>query len=151
MEKALIQIVKENIIASIEKTFAMTVYSEEVAQKERRPCFTVEVIQSEMKPLLGQRSEQRISFKIRYFSKNRVDGLEKSAEMGDKLYEVLAMIGSGENSFAASAMRHEFQDGQLYFYVTYYSHVVLKQEFEPMGTLEYNGKRVIGFGKYGRV
>ncbi len=151
MAKALMQIMKENVISALEKSFAMTVYGEKVAQKEKRPCFTVEVKQGEMKPLMGNRREQRVSFIIRYFPKDGADELEKAAEVGNRLYEVLAIIGTGETSFAASAMKQEMREGCVYFYVTYYSHVVLKQDFEPMGTLEYNGKRVIGFGKEGRL
>ena len=151
MAKALIQIMKENVISAIEKVFAMTVYGEKVVQKEKHPCFTVEVKHSEMKPLLGNRKEQTVSFIIRYFPEDGADELEKAAEVGNRLYEVLAIIGTGETSFAASAMKQEMKEGHLHFYVTYYSHVVLKQDFELMGALEYNGKRVIGFGKQGRL
>lgn len=135
--------IRRAVIEGIYEKFQLPVYGQKVPQGGKKPCFTVELEQTEQKRLLGNRAARKVTAAVRYYSgaESAAEGLEAA----DGLYEALLLIGK-EEKFAASSMQHEKTEDGVKFTAAYEYHVLLEEEkAELMQRLKYNGKGAVGY------
>ncbi len=126
-----------------------TVYSEEVRQGFRQPCFVIKLVKSQCQKGIGGRNKFINSFLILYFpgenSKN-----EKMGDVSKRLFDCLEFIDAGRvirgtdmKSEKAGAInlngissKYENGDGILHFYVNYNFHEILIGGEDYMERLE---------------
>ena len=77
-------------------------------QGAKKPCFTVELKETEQKRLLGRRAARKAVFEVTYYCGEEKAAAAECAEALDGLYEVLCIIGR-EERFAASSMQEKGQ------------------------------------------
>ncbi len=144
-QMGIFQILRRGIIAALKREFALPIYGEKNLNRAKKPCFTVELLETSQKNLLGARKIQSIGFKICYFPQegqvNRME-LQETAEI---MYDALFIIEQDGESFLPAFMKHQVQNEKLDFTVEYHIHVLIKKEYEKMGTLTYNGRKSVGF------
>ena len=137
--------IRKAVIQKISENFQMPVYGQLVPQGGKRPCFTVELKQLEQKRLLGKRACRKVFFEINYFYEAEKTAAAECAQVAEKLYEILWIIGEDEK-FAASGMHHEKTADGVKFEVEYNYHIIFTEdEAELMQRLEYNGKEAVGY------
>ena len=116
-----------------------------------KPCFTVELKETEQKRLLGRRAARKAAFEVTYYCGGEKAAAAECAEALDGLYEVLCIIGR-EERFAASSMQEERTETGIRFTAEYEYHVMLKEETtERMERLKYNGKEAVGYEEKGDI
>lgn len=76
--------------------FSCPVYGQRVAQGAKKPCFTVELKETEQKRLLGRRAARKAVFEVTYYCGEEKAAAAECAEALDGLYETLCIIGREE-------------------------------------------------------
>lgn len=145
-EKDWQNVLKQAVCKELKDRFSLAVYAEPAPQKIQMPCFTAEVTECSQKRLLGRRREMRVTLEIGYHTENRLSGREEALQIAEELYDCLWLVGSSEK-FCAETMGHETKEGQMVFRVCYCWHVVQQEKETLMQRLEYNGRKVVGYGQ----
>lgn len=145
-KKGLLETLREGVISSLNREFDESIYGETILDFVEKPCFSVKLLDTSQKLLLGNRRTQRVTFEIIYFPKEGNAIREGMQIVADRLYEVLSLIEQDGECLAPTMMKHEVKEEKLYFMVGYQFQVILGREYETMGTLTYNGKKAVGFG-----
>lgn len=97
------------------------IYIDEIPQGFKEPCFYVQVLNPDEKQLLGERYLRTYNFCIQYFPKK---GLWENAEIAELLHRTLDKIDlENENYVRGVNRRYEIVEKNLYYFVTYRSHV----------------------------
>lgn len=146
MEQDWQKMLKEAVIKEIHDRFSLAVYAEEAPQKLKLPCFTVQVTECEWKRLLGRRREVRMQLEIRYYTENRRENRKEALAVAEQLYDSLWLVGSNEKFSAESMAHEETKEGTMVFHVCYVWQVIQEEQEVLMERLEYNGKKVAGYG-----
>ena len=143
--------IRRAVIQAIAARFQLPVYGQRVPQGAKKPCFTVELKETEQKRLLGRRAARKAGCGVRYGGEEGRAAASECAEALDGLYEVLCIIGR-EERFAASRMQEKRTETGIRFMAEYEYHVMLKEETtERMGRLKYNGKEAVGYEEKGDI
>jgi len=143
--------IRRAVIQAIAARFQLPVYGQRVPQGAKKPCFTVELKETEQKRLLGRRVARKAAFEVTYYCGEEKAAAAECAEALDGLYEVLCIIGR-EERFAASSMQEERTETGIRFTAEYEYHVMLKEETtERMERLKYNGKEAVGYEEKGDI
>lgn len=143
--------IRRAVIRAIAKRFQLPVYGQKVPQGAKKPCFTVELKETEQKRLFGRRAARKVTFEVQYFSGEEKTAAAESAAVLDGLYEVLCIIGT-EERFAASGMQEEKTAEGIRFTAEYEYHVVFAEEAAAlMERLKYNGKEAVGYEEEGDI
>lgn len=125
------------------------IYSEEVMQGFRQPCFVIKLIKSECLRGIGGRNKFINSFVIRYFPKKS----ERNEDMGQvskRLFDCLEFIDAGRvirgtdmrtekgSSVVLNGLSTNYEngDGILNFYVNYNFHEIFIEDCELMTDLK---------------
>lgn len=141
---------KQEVIRTLKEGFSLPIYAERVPQHTKRPCFSVTVTQGEQKRLLGRRRAAEATVVVTYTAAEDCAAREESLKTADALYERLWIIGSQER-FAAGQMHHEMWEDGMIFYATYGYQIILEEEDVKMERLEYNGRKVVGYGEKNEI
>ena len=99
------------------------IYTKDVTQGLKEPCFFIAVLQPERMPLLGSRSAQINPFDVHYFPKDETDNFELIAvaeQMMDAL-ETVTMING--DLIRGTHRKYEIVDGVLHFFVNFNMHL----------------------------
>ncbi len=143
--------VRRAVIQAIAARFQLPVYGQRVPQGAKKPCFTVELKETEQKRLLGRRAARKAVFEVTYYCGEEKAAAAECAEALDGLYETLCIIGR-EERFAASGMQEERTETGIRFTAEYEYHVMLTEETtERMERLKYNGKEAVGYEEKGNI
>ena len=59
--------IRRAVIQAIAARFQLPVYGQRVPQGARKPCFTVELKETEQKRLLGRRAARKAAFEVTYY------------------------------------------------------------------------------------
>lgn len=143
--------IRRAVIQAIAERFSLPIYGQRVPQGAKKPCFTVELLETEQKPLLGERVARKASFAVTYYCGEEKTAAAESAAVLEGLYDVLCIIGTAER-FAASGMKEEGTETGIRFTVVYEYHAVRTADAtEKMERLKYNGKEAVGYEEKGDI
>lgn len=143
--------IRKGIISELKREFQLPIFGETMISKSTKSCFSVALYNVEQKNLLGNRKLHKIIFHIAYFPKNDLDVHEKLQWIAEDLYECLSFVEYEGESFAPISMKHEVKDDKVFFVVEYHLQMILKHQYETMGTLMLNGKKAVGFETNGKI
>lgn len=129
-------IVKKAVIKSINQEFDIPIYAEESFDHGDENCFFVEVIKTEEKRMLNNCRERVLTFEIDYFPLDACVGQEDFLGVVDILYEILDIVGYGNDRFMAYDMSHKIEDNTLKFTVSYKFRLILERDIDLMERLE---------------
>lgn len=110
-------------------------YSEDIKQGFKEPCFFIKEIKSSQNKALGNRYKRGHSYDIHYFPSP--DSNTKNAELrevAEVLYDQMEYIEIAGKLTMGLDMTHEIVDGVLHFFVKYPFYVY--KEKEPIPTIE---------------
>ncbi len=143
--------IRRAVIQAIAARFHLPVYGQRVPQGAKKPCFTVELKETEQKRLLGRRAARKAILEVTYYCGEEKTAAAECAEVSDGLYEALCIIGT-EERFAASGMQEEKTETGIRFTAEYEYHVLLEEDAaEKMERLKYNGKEAVGYEEKGDI
>lgn len=111
------------------------IYTEEVSQGLKEPCFFVFCINPTNQLFFGKRYFRTNQFCIQYIPSTRKKRVE-SNEVADRLYLCLELIAVDGDLVRASKMRYEMVDGILNFFLNYDLFVYHKEQIDLMETIE---------------
>ena len=137
--RCLIEKILYGLTGCLSNLFNYSVYTNNVDQKLRPPCFLVELINSDTKNYLGLRHDCINAFDIIHFSNDKKEILYA---VGEKLTVGMEWITlSDKSKLHGTNMHYEIIDGVLHFFVNYNLGVnlILPDENEKMKDLEYGG------------
>ncbi|MBM7868873.1 hypothetical protein JOC70_000342 [Clostridium pascui] len=106
------------------------IYNEKIEQGFAKPCFFIEVLNSEQYKELNRRYKKSISFNIQYFS-DKAEINSDFNDIADKLYQVLEYVNIYNKLFRANKMTHKVVEGVLHFMLQFNYHVIKTSEEEP--------------------
>lgn len=147
MTKKIIGGISKAIISEFGKNYA--IYSEEVRQGFKQPCFSIKLINSSYQKGIGGRYKYINSFVIRYFPSKALKNQDIN-DVSKRLFKCLELIDAGRilrgtdmHSEKGSAINlnglssdYENGDGILNFFVNYDFHEVSLEPNELMKNLK---------------
>lgn len=96
-----------------------TIYTEDVKQSLKEPCFLITHISSQSSELLSDRYRRENTFDILYFPKRSNDHAEMEC-IAELMYAGMNHITLTDGTIRnGTGMRHETVDGLLHFFVNY--------------------------------
>lgn len=110
------------------------IYSEEVPQDFKEPCFFILPLNPSQKQIVGQRFYKNNPFDIHYFPKeeNSNSDIYYTAEI---LFQALEYITVDGDKLRGTKMHYEKVDGVLHFFVEYNNFIVRLTEKTSMEDL----------------
>lgn len=119
------------------------IYTENIPQGFKEPCFSIQHIQSDTAAKLPNRHLRRNAFDVHFFPKPGTDEKAQMYRMAECLFLSLEYINVRDNSnmldnlVRGSKMRYEIVDGVLHFFVNYdlYIKVTASDDGIPMEKL----------------
>ncbi len=137
--------IRRAVIQAVAERFSLPVYGQRVPQGAKKPCFTVELLGTEQKPLLGGRVARRASLAVTYYCGEEKTAAAECATVLEGLYDALCIIGTTER-FAASSMKEEGAGTGIRFTAVYEYHAARTEDAaEKMERLKYNGREASGY------
>lgn len=113
------------------------IYSENIEQDLKTPCFIIQVVEAANTPLLNLRSKRDYSFDIVYISKS--GNKSELLDIADKLFTCLKFITLlNEDKQMGFNMRYEMVDGVLHFFVKYPATMIEVENIPAMESVEVN-------------
>lgn len=116
------------------------IYQNKVEQGLQEPCFFIAVLQSEAKPLLGNRGRWLNAFDLHYFPRQAGSNAELLAVAEQLLRELRFIELPGGGLLRGASMRWEPVDGVLHFFVNYNTLLKWQEEKPLMETLDITQK-----------
>lgn len=98
---------------------AYEIYTEDVRQGLREPCFSVKLLEPTSGRFLGKRYYTTNHFCVHYFSKSQTAANDECYDVLERLFGCLEYINVGGDLTAGTAMSGEVADGVLSFFVNY--------------------------------
>jgi hypothetical protein len=129
------------IVIKIDSLFGNNtiIYTEEVEQEFKEPCFYVKLLRASHRQILNNRYYLEHSFDVHYFPGTA----DKNAEMFDTATKLSALeyITIGGSLVRGTKINYQTVDGVLHYFVNYNYYAYLsKEEAEKMQTLSvHNG------------
>ncbi len=125
------------IAAALHEEFGdrYSIYTEDVEQGLREPCFLVACVSPKSSLFLGRRHYKENLFLVQYFPESREEPRRECMEAQDRLYDALEWITAGGRPRNGTGMEGECADGILHFQVSYNFFVEKTEVGEFMETL----------------
>lgn len=108
------------------------IYSENVKQGFKEPCFFISLLKPSSTPKLGNRSLREYNFGIQYFPSSSNSKNAEMYEVSEKLISGLEYISFENKLLRGSKIKAEIVDDVLYFFIKYSLFVVQKEEDEEL-------------------
>lgn len=105
------------------------IYSEEIEQGFKEPCFFIFLLNPSFKPKLGTRSYREYNFDIHYFPKISNEKNYDMYDTNEKLIDGLEYISIDGGLIRGSKIHSEIIDNVLHFFIKY-SLFVIKEDVE---------------------
>jgi len=113
---------------------SVRIYSEDVKQGLKEPCFFIAVLNPSNTPLIGSRSFRQHPFDIHYFPEV-MNNNNEIQEMASNLYDALEYVTLENGDMVrGTKMNHESIDGVLHFFVNFNMHI--KKIEDPSDNME---------------
>lgn len=110
------------------------IYSDNVKQGLKEPCFFIRSLTTSNTPLLGTRSFRQNPFDIHFFPK--LKNSEETNAVTEQLFDALEYITFTRGDLVRGTKMHaETVDGVLHFFVNYDLFLREEEAFEPMETI----------------
>lgn len=116
------------------------IYTEQVKQGLKEPCFTVSCVNPASTQVLGNRYLRRSLFSVKYFPKSVAGARAECLDVQDKLFLALETITAGGDLVRGTGINGRFVDGVLVVTVNYDMFVYAISEREPMETYSITNK-----------
>lgn len=134
----------DGISVTLNQTYGdeVKIYSEEVKQGLKCPCFMINVLRVTQKRLVGMRRERTHSLDVQFFPSGDEVANQENQNVANMMYELLECVTllNGEKIIAFT-MNHEVVDGVLHFFVDYkVVYQIIRSKADEMGTIEYRNK-----------
>lgn len=114
---------------------ATEVYSEEIPQNFKEPCFFIRELRTSQNRELGNRYKRNHSYDIHYFPIPNSDSKnEEMRDMAEILYDQLEYIEVNKKLIMGQDMDHKIVDGVLHFYIKY--PIFVYKETDSIPTME---------------
>lgn len=108
------------------------IYSENVKQGFKEPCFFISLLKPSSTPKLGNRSLREYNFGIQYFPSSSNSKNAEMYEVSEKLISGLEYISFENKLLRGSKIKAEIVDDVLHFFIKYSLFVVQKEEDEEL-------------------
>lgn len=130
----MIRQVTEGIAKAIYTEFgdAYTIYTENIEQDLKPPCFLITCVRPKRELFLGRRYLREHLFLIQYFPESREEPRRECMEVQDRLYDALEYISDGEQLRHGTGIEGEVVDELLHVQVQYNFFTVKAEEEEPL-------------------
>lgn len=117
------------------------IYSEDIKQDFKEPCFFILCVNPSEQNFLGNRYHRKYLFDIHYFSKNKRNLNSELYSIQEKLFNCMEYIQLNEDLIRGTKLRGEIIDNTLHFFVNYDVFVIKKGlEEDYIGNLDTNLK-----------
>lgn len=108
------------------------IYSDNILQGLREPCFFIALLQPERQPIMGSRDFQSNPFDLHYFPKNDSDNMEMIV-VGEKMMDAMEYVTLLNGDMVrGTGRKYEIVDGVLHFFVNYNMHLIKPVEETSM-------------------
>lgn len=105
------------IAQKLNAIFGFTVYTDEIKQGLKKPCFFIQTVENRSTRVTGNRFLISGIFDIHYFSESeKTDDL---LSVADKLLDVLDIISLKDTDIRGTQISHNIADNVLHFMVSY--------------------------------
>lgn len=109
------------------------IYTEDIEQGLKEPCFFVQCINPTNDRFLGNKYKRTHQFCIQYFPSSE-DKYSECMSVTDRLFVALDIVG---DEWMGTKMNGEVVDGVLHFFVNYDTFAYRTKEETPMETIEH--------------
>lgn len=127
----------ESVVKALHTAFGdgYRIYTDNVRQGLRSPCFFVQTLNTDIKPLPMRRCLVRCLFDIHYFPKcgDKKEMLDTAERLGGAL-EIISLSDTGK--LRGIDRNYEIVDGVLHFFITYNLYLMQQADLPIMGTLD---------------
>ncbi|WP_246019618.1 phage tail terminator family protein [Bacilliculturomica massiliensis] len=117
-----------------------TIYSEEIKQGLKEPCFFIFPLNPSQTPMPAARYERKNPFDIHYFPKSRYERNSEIENVADRLYTALEYITVNGDMVRGTNFHYEVVDGVLHFFVSYNLFVIRQVQKTPMEQMQEDTK-----------
>lgn len=133
----MIQQIIDGIVAALRTAFpeVARVYTEEVKQGFKEPCFVLCLLKSTYEQFLGNRYYLTNLFSVQYFPDGKSDVKAECYSIADRLFRALEYIKTGDDLQRGVNKHSEEIDGTLKFFVNFNGFAEVKSEVELMEQL----------------
>ncbi|MEI3506717.1 MAG: DUF6838 family protein [Anaerotignum faecicola] len=100
--------IRRAVIQAIAVRFQLPVYGQRVPQGAKKPCFTVELKETEQKRLLGRRAARKAVFEVTYYCGEEKAAAAECAEALDGCMRLFASSGE-RNALRQAVCRRKGQ------------------------------------------
>ncbi len=111
---------------------AYEVYTEDIRQGLKEPCFSVRLIAPANTQFLGKRYYRTNMFCVHYFPKSKTAANAECFDVAERLISCLEYIAVDGDLTRGTKMTSEMVDGVLSFFVNYDTFVIKEQESETL-------------------
>ena len=102
------------------------IYSEDIKQDFKEPCFFIICLNPSEQDFLGNRYLRKYLFDIQYFPKNKKNLNSELYSIQERLFNCMEYIDMGEDLIRGLKMRGEIIDKTLHFFIDYNVFVIKK-------------------------
>lgn len=137
----MIQDIIDGIVAALLSVFPnMTIYTEEVKQGLKEPCFVLQSVKPTREQFLGNRYYRTNLFSVQYFPQSKNDAKAECNSVTEKLFQALEYIMVSGDLQRGTGMNAEYFDGVLTFLVNFNLFVRSKTVQESMDAVTVNSE-----------
>lgn len=128
----------DGIVAALRAAFpeVARVYTEQVKQGLKTPCFIVRMVNHANEPRLGTRCRRTSLFSVQYIPKSATDANTQCCDVNDRLYSALEYITADSGLYRGTNMSGQYTDGILTFLVSFNTFVKTEPSLNPMEQLK---------------
>lgn len=101
-------------------------YSENIKQDFKEPCFFIRCLNPSKQDFLGNRYLRKYLFDIQYFPKNKKNLNSELYSIQERLFNCMEYINMDEDLIRGMKMRGEIVDKTLHFFINYNVFVIKK-------------------------
>lgn len=133
----MIQQIIDGVIVALQAAFpeVTRVYTEEVKQGFKEPCFILRLLNPTNEQFLGNRYYRTNLLSVQYVPESTTDAKAECYDVNDRLFRALEYITVGGDLQRGTNMNGEYFDGTLAFFVNFNMFIKIESELDPMEQL----------------
>jgi hypothetical protein len=131
-----IQDILDGVVAALLEAFpGVKVYTEQVKQGLKEPCFILRLLNPTSEQFFGNRYYRTNLFSVQYIPESTTDAKNECYNVNDQLFQALEYITVGGDLQRGTDMRGEYSDGMLTFFVNFNTFIRFDIKLDPMEEL----------------
>lgn len=132
----MIQDILDGVVAALLEAFpGVKVYTEQVKQGLKEPCFILRLLNPTSEQFFGNRYYRTNLFSVQYIPESTTDAKAECYDVNDRLFQALEYITVGGDLQRGTSMRGEYFDGVLTFFVNFNTFIKFNVKLDPMEEL----------------